>query len=154
MKRHRVETRSVSRVATPALITLESDAVWARLETLVWSWINARNYDTSFRDEAWEELEAYLRNEADDPSHEGQRTAGSDGRTAAAESYPADIRQAFFDLELEPGASAKNVRSAYRRLLLKYHPDRFHTDAERAQTAAEITQRISLAYKRLNDYYS
>jgi DnaJ-domain-containing protein 1 len=123
----------------------------------VWSWINARNNDTSYRDEAWEELETYLRGEPDDQPRDRQRNGGHGGpgeRNAMDPPFPTDIRQALYDLELKPGASREQIRSAYRRLLLKYHPDRFHTDAERAQTAQEITQRISLAYKRLNDYYT
>ena len=121
----------------------------------MWSWINAGNADNAEQDEAWDELEQYLRGESDAPPS-GVRP-GSGARPGQAThtrtSVPSDIRQAFHDLELKPGASPIEIRSAYRRLLLQYHPDRFHSDAERAQTAAEITQRISLAYKRLNSYY-
>lgn len=124
------------------------------METLVWSWINARNRGTFYRDEAWEELEAYLRHEPDAPLHGRFHTGRSDEGHAARESIPVAVRQALFDLELAPGVSADEIRSAYRRLLLKYHPDRFHADSERARAAGEVTQRISLAYKRLSDYYS
>jgi curved DNA-binding protein CbpA len=89
------------------------------------------------------ELEEYLRSAS--PSE----VPSPSGRA----SLPREIRQAFFDLELPPGASQQEIREAYRKLLRMYHPDRFYNDPHRLRTASEVTHRVSLAYKRLNDYY-
>ncbi len=117
--------------------------MWERLETLVRSWINTRGEGSDYQDDAWQELEEYL------------RSAPSQSVSSSAEPaiLPREIRQAYFDLELPAGASVAEAREAYRRLLRMYHPDRFHNDPKRSHTASEVTQRVSLAYKRLNDYY-
>lgn len=49
-------------------------------------------------------------------------------------------------LELEPGASFEQVKESYRRLMKKYHPDRFPNDPKRQKTAVELTQKINVAY--------
>lgn len=50
-------------------------------------------------------------------------------------------------LELPWGASAAEIRASFRRLALKYHPDRNGHDAE----AAERFKYISAAYQRLKE---
>lgn len=55
-------------------------------------------------------------------------------------------------LDLEPGASWKELRGAYRALVKVWHPDRFQLEAERRQ-AEEKTKEITRAYKTLADYY-
>ena len=53
-------------------------------------------------------------------------------------------------LELGPHATKSDVRSAYRRLCRKYHPDRFANDASKASVAHELFVEIHRAYKLLN----
>ncbi|MFW5643467.1 MAG: J domain-containing protein [Alkalispirochaeta sp.] len=118
--------------------------MWDRLESLVRSWVTAYRHDPEYTEEAWQELEDYLKGETGRSHREAE---------GPRESLSPEMKQAFYDLELPPGADSASVKRAYRRLLLKYHPDRFHGDRDRAATAEEVTRRISLAYKRLNDYY-
>jgi DnaJ-domain-containing protein 1 len=61
----------------------------------------------------------------------------------------ADRRRWYRTLELQPGAELKDVRKAYRRLLLQYHPDRFANDPERLKVATEVTRRLTEAYNGL-----
>jgi len=118
--------------------------VWDRLESLVRSWVTAYRREPDYSEEAWRELEEFLRDAPGEP-HSAPGAPEAD--------LPPEVRQAFYDLELSPGAEASTVKSAYRRLLLTYHPDRFHGDGDRIAAAEEVTRRISLAYRRLNDYY-
>jgi DnaJ-class molecular chaperone len=53
-------------------------------------------------------------------------------------------------LELPSNASKSDVRSAYRRLCRKYHPDRFANDTTKASAAHELFVEIHRAYKLLN----
>lgn len=133
-----------------ARFAIDLSFVWDRLENLVRSWINAEYSSERIEPAAWEELESYLRDStpADDALESGGGSGSHGGGT-----IPREIRQAHHDLEVPLGAKREEIRNAYRRLLRTYHPDRFHADPERTQAAGEITQRISLAYKRLNDYY-
>lgn len=117
--------------------------MWERLETLVHSWLNARLDASNYEDEAWQELEEYLRS----------GTSPFVSKPKEMNRLPREIRQALFDLELPHGATKEEIRESYRRLLRTYHPDRFHSDPLRSRTATEVTHRLSLAYRRLNDYY-
>jgi hypothetical protein len=48
-------------------------------------------------------------------------------------------------LELPNGAPLYNVKASYKRLMKKYHPDRFQNDDQRA-TATELVKRLNEAY--------
>lgn len=58
----------------------------------------------------------------------------------------------YTTLELERNASSEDIKSAFRRLALKYHPDRQHgkSDAEK-DAAAEKFKEINEAYSVLSD---
>jgi len=53
----------------------------------------------------------------------------------------------FAVLELAPGASPREIKSAYRKLSLLYHPDKNPGDAE----AAEKFMEVSKAHETLTD---
>ena len=55
-------------------------------------------------------------------------------------------------LELEPGASYEEVRRAYRRLVAKYHPDRYASDPAKYEAATEVARKITVAHEGLKDY--
>jgi hypothetical protein len=63
-----------------------------------------------------------------------------------------DRRSWYRTLELEPGADLKQVRKAYRRLLVQYHPDRFASDPDKLRAANEVTRRLTEAYNGLTRY--
>lgn len=118
--------------------------VWQSLDRLVRSWAHAYRDGDPDLDDAWEELERYLGSSVPETAYPRYREAH----------LPLEIRQAYHDLEVAEGSGLEEVRRAYRRLLLRYHPDRHEDDPERRKTAIEITQRLSVAYKRINRYYS
>ncbi len=95
-----------------------------------------------FRDaaeEAWERAYENARNRA-----------GVRGEPASDPA--ADRRRWYRTLELQPGADIKQVRRAYRRLLLQYHPDRFANDPDKLAAATEVTRRLTEAYNGLTRY--
>jgi curved DNA-binding protein CbpA len=67
-------------------------------------------------------------------------------------SYYARVRRAYARLETPYGADLKTVRSNYRRLMRRYHPDRHSDDPERERVATEIAQKLSSAYDLLCDH--
>jgi len=59
------------------------------------------------------------------------------------------LRQYYANLEIEPGASLKEVKSAYRRQMRRYHPDRHADDPEKVRIANEVSQQLREAYEAI-----
>jgi hypothetical protein len=55
----------------------------------------------------------------------------------------------YANLELPYGAGREAVRSARRRLLSHYHPDRFPSDHDKARLANDLVQRLNHAHDEL-----
>ena len=58
-----------------------------------------------------------------------------------------ELRRAYAALELPFGADFQAVRSSYRALMRKYHPDRHQGSPEKQKAATELAQKLMLAYK-------
>jgi DnaJ-domain-containing protein 1 len=52
-------------------------------------------------------------------------------------------------LELPAGAELQAVRSSYRRLLFRFHPDKFAGDPDKQRMATELTRGLTVAYRGL-----
>ena len=52
-------------------------------------------------------------------------------------------------LEVEPGTSMTEIRRSYRKLLAKYHPDRYAHDQAKYQAANDVVRRVTDAYNGL-----
>jgi DnaJ-domain-containing protein 1 len=60
-----------------------------------------------------------------------------------------EVRRYYANLELPLGASADEVKAAYRRLMRRYHPDHHQADSERAKVATKLAQELRVAYESL-----
>ena len=60
-----------------------------------------------------------------------------------------DINTARMLLDLPERATMEDIKSQYRALIQKWHPDRCKADKE---TCKEMTVRIIAAYRLINDY--
>ncbi len=49
-------------------------------------------------------------------------------------------------LELPANASFDEIKRAYKTLMKKYHPDRFHNEPQKKQFAESVTQKLNEAY--------
>ncbi len=58
----------------------------------------------------------------------------------------------YANLELPYGADREAVRAARRRLLARYHPDRFATDPDKAGVAHDLVRQINHAHDELLKY--
>ena len=58
----------------------------------------------------------------------------------------------YIVLELPYGADLPDVRAAYKRLMKKYHPDKFQ-DIERRAVATELVKKINEAYSGLLKHF-
>jgi DnaJ-domain-containing protein 1 len=77
----------------------------------------------------------------DEPAPEGTRPRQDRHRDEVARAYAA--------LELPPGAPWAEVKSAYRRLMRQYHPDRHQGDPAQARIATDLSQQLRDAYELL-----
>ncbi len=63
--------------------------------------------------------------------------------------YQADLSRWNARLELDRGATVADVRSAYQRLMRRYHPDRYSGDDALEKMATRLSQELSVAYNGL-----
>lgn len=53
----------------------------------------------------------------------------------------------YYDaLEVRVGASFDEIKAGYKKVMKKYHPDKYHSDPEKYQYAQQISQKINEAY--------
>lgn len=60
-----------------------------------------------------------------------------------------DIENWHRTLEVPVGADVDTIRKSYRRLVAKYHPDKYASDPEKYAAATEVTRKITGAYNGL-----
>lgn len=89
--------------------------------------------------------EAEARNRARNAGQGGYQAGGNDGP-------PAVVIEAYRTLGLAYGAPTKEVKAAYKKLLLRHHPDRNSGSPEEQKRATEISARINSAYQTIETW--
>lgn len=89
-------------------------------------------------------------NEASDRTEE--TPSAKSAKTSSEETVPPEVAAAYRALEVPVGSSRAEVKTSYRRLMKKYHQDRFENDPDRRATAGEVSKRLNRAYERVTDY--
>lgn len=64
---------------------------------------------------------------------------------------PKTLAQCYEALELSPEASLDEVRTAYRRLMRKYDPDKHLADPEKHRAAEQVSRQLTRAYRQILD---
>lgn len=131
--------------------------MFSRLGRIARSVINDFNseVDRDFKD-AWSELNDFLGTEehhfsdgsGNAHARHGNNSEGTGEQRSAQQ--PALARD-YANLELQPQAGFDEVKASYKRLLKKYHPDRFGDDAEKQALATELSARLNDSYQRILD---
>ncbi len=95
---------------------------------------------------AWEELDEYMRTGAN-------RSTGTRREFRAKASHPPDesLRKDYANLEVPFGATIDEVRASYKRLMIKYHPDKHAGDPERQKIALEIAKKVNQSFERIRN---
>ena len=63
------------------------------------------------------------------------------------------VRQYLANLELSPSATWPEVERAYKRLRERYSPEKHQDHPERHETAVELNESLSKAYRALRTYF-
>lgn len=86
----------------------------------------------------WEEL----------GSDQADRGSGA-GSTSSGEKT---IREYYANLEVPYGSDLETVKESYRRLMRRYHPDRYANDSDMEELATELSQEITQAYHAVKSW--
>lgn len=57
-------------------------------------------------------------------------------------------------LEVPYGSSFEDIKKSYKSLMKKYHPDNFHNNETKRQTAEKLSQKLNEAYQYFEKKYS
>jgi DnaJ-domain-containing protein 1 len=64
------------------------------------------------------------------------------------------LSAAYKQLEIEEGSSISEIKSQFRKLMRKYHPDRHAGNPKKQKAATELTMRITSAYNVIDTHLS
>jgi len=84
-------------------------------------------------------------------SRTGSGSADREFRDMKNKSRQADWFEA---LEMEKTEDWKAIKKQYRKMIMKYHPDKFMSDEKKKATAQKISSKINVAYSELEKIYS
>lgn len=66
-----------------------------------------------------------------------------------------DIEKEYYgNLELPYGVGFDEIKKAYRKLLKKYHPDKFHNDERKLKIAQDVVKKLNIAYEYFEKKYN
>src|SRR4030095_13165944 len=78
-----------------------------------------------------------------------RRSARRSRRGSTGRPEPMDLVRACAELGVTPSASAREAKRAYRKLVRRWHPDRFANDPQGQAEATLRLQRITEAYQAI-----
>ena len=84
-----------------------------------------------------------------EPEPEREDASARSGEPRGERSASEARARAFAILEVAPGVTSDELRSAYRRICRLYHPDRFVNDVEKSRAAHELLAEVNAAYELL-----
>ncbi|NVB85243.1 MAG: J domain-containing protein [Kofleriaceae bacterium] len=76
-------------------------------------------------------------------------TSGSTSRPPRPGSHDAKLAEWYRVLDLNEGADIPQIKSAYRQLMRKYHPDMHAGNPGKQKAATELSMRVTAAYNGL-----
>ncbi|MDQ3368877.1 MAG: J domain-containing protein [Myxococcota bacterium] len=82
-------------------------------------------------------------------SSSGSSGSGSSGRPPRPGSTEAQLADWYKVLDLQVGAEMPAIKTAYRQLMRKYHPDMHAANPQKQKAANELSMRVTTAYNGL-----
>jgi DnaJ-domain-containing protein 1 len=76
-------------------------------------------------------------------------SSSSSARPPRPGSSDAQLAEWYRVLDVEPGADMAKIKSAYRQLMRKYHPDMHAGNPQKQKAANELSLRVTAAYNGL-----
>jgi DnaJ-domain-containing protein 1 len=79
----------------------------------------------------------------------GRSTSSGSARSPRPGSTEAQLAEWYRVLDLQPGADMAQIKSSYRQLMRKYHPDMHAGNPQKQKAATELSMRVTTAYNGL-----
>jgi DnaJ-domain-containing protein 1 len=76
-------------------------------------------------------------------------SSGSSGRPPKPGTPAAELAEWYRVLDLQPGADMAQIKTSYRQLMRKYHPDMHAGNPQKLKAATELSVRVTSAYNGL-----
>ena len=87
------------------------------------------------------------------PSSGGTNTSSGSARSPRPGSTEAQLADWYRVLDVQPGADMAAIKSSYRQLMRKYHPDMHAGNPGKQKAATELSMRVTSAYNGLVAHY-
>ncbi|MEN7551054.1 DnaJ domain-containing protein [Rapidithrix thailandica] len=101
-----------------------------------------REYEQKFNTESSESYSG-----SDNQYQNSSRSHSEYGDTQHSNATQNKETEYYRALELPQGASFDEIKKAYRKMMKMYHPDLYHNEPEKFETAQQITLKVNEAYK-------
>lgn len=82
----------------------------------------------------------------------GGASSGGGARPKPRSGNDAQVAEWYKALNLQPGADLGEIKSAYRQLMRKYHPDMHAGNPGKQKAANELSMRVTAAYNGLQEH--
>lgn len=82
----------------------------------------------------------------------GASSSGGGARPKPRSGNDAQVAEWYKALNLQPGADLGEIKSAYRQLMRKYHPDMHAGNPGKQKAANELSMRVTAAYNGLQEH--
>jgi DnaJ-domain-containing protein 1 len=89
---------------------------------------------------------------SDTYANQSKNQSNSQQQSQSASAAYDPIATYYANLEVPYGADLNTVRTAWRKLVRQYHPDKFSADPERQKLATELTKGLNFAYQELEKH--
>lgn len=102
-------------------------------------------------DAAFAELDDFLKQ--DEPKAETrQERPSAQPKASKYSGPPQELAQDYKNLGIGFAAPFPEVRAAYKKMIMQYHPDKNSDSPEKLRIATEIAQKINISYQRIEKW--
>lgn len=99
---------------------------------------------------AWDELNDFLNEDDSESTYSGGEAKYESHHSSS--SIPGELAGDYRTLGVSPGTPLAEVKKAYKKLAIKYHPDRFANEPDQLKNATEMMKKLNLAYHNIRKY--